>query len=95
MSKVWQGKLVALIQPEIKELASGIQLDAKTQDDILQEQRSQWTQLEVAEVGEAVEFVKPGDKVYVPFDKLKYCSVINYGDGERIIIKQDDIFFKW
>ena len=62
--KKLRGRRILLIKPVKKE--SSIQIDAQTEAALEAENMKQWTTLEVFAVGEDVEELVVGDKVYVP-----------------------------
>ena len=66
--KLLRGRTILLDVPKKKE--SGLQLSAKDEDAIMQEAMKMWSKLNVFAVGDKVEEVKVGDKVYVRTNAL-------------------------
>ena len=63
-----RGRVILLDVPQRKD--SGIQLSAKDEDMIMQDAVKMWNKLTVYAVGDKVEEVKPGDKVYIRTSSL-------------------------
>jgi hypothetical protein len=91
--KKLRGRRILLIKPIKKE--SPIQLTAETESILEAENMKQWTALEVFAVGEDVDEVFPGDKVYVPTYGLQQSEIIKINDVLYMMINEADIAIIW
>ena len=88
-----QGRRVLINVPKKKE--SVIELTAKDEEQIMQEAMKLWTKLEVYAVGDTVEKVVPGDKVYVTTGSLQNAEKVELEDGMKHMLSEGDIAIKW
>jgi len=93
--KQLRGRTILLDVPKRKE--SAIQLSAKDEDIIMQEAMKMWSKLTVYAVGDRVEEVKEGDKVYVRTSALNMETVErNDIDGEvKLVLNEGDVVIIW
>ena len=93
--KVLRGRTILLDVPKKKE--SALQLSAKDEDAIMQEAMKMWSKLNVFAVGDKVEEVKVGDKVYVRTNALNLEVVERIDiDGEtKLVLNEGDVVIIW
>jgi hypothetical protein len=93
--KVLRGRTILLDIPKKKE--TGLQLSAKDEDDIMQEAMKMWSKLNVFAVGDKVEEVKEGDKVYIRTNALNLEVVERIDiDGEtKLVLNEGDVVIIW
>jgi hypothetical protein len=93
--KQLRGRTILLDVPKRKE--SAIQLSAKDEDIIMQEAMKMWSKLTVYAVGDRVEEVKEGDKVYVRTSALNMETVERIDiDGEvKLVLNEGDVVIVW
>lgn len=93
--KLLRGRTILLDVPKKKE--SGLQLSAKDEDAIMQEAMKMWSKLNVFAVGDRVEEVKVGDKVYVRTNALNLEVVERIDiDGEtKLVLNEGDVVIIW
>jgi hypothetical protein len=91
--KTLRGRRILLTKPVKKE--SNIQLSAETVAALDAEAMKQWTALEVYAIGEDVEEVVAGDKVYVPTYGLQQAEILEVGGALRMMISEGDIAIVW
>ena len=87
------GKRVLINIPEMKE--SPIQLSDADKQALQKEAVKKWSQLEVFAVGDEVEKVKAGDKVYVQGHGLESAERIDINGSMKLMVKEFDIAFKY
>ena len=91
--KTLRGRRILLTKPVKKE--SAIQLSAETEALIDAEAMKQWTALEVFAIGEDVEDVSVGDKVYVPTYGLSQAEILEVGGALRMMVSEGDVSIIW
>ena len=91
--KTLRGRRILLTKPVKKE--SAIQLSAETEAAMDVEAMKQWTALEVFAIGEDVEDVAVGDKVYVPTYGLSQAEILEVGGALRMMISEGDVAIIW
>jgi hypothetical protein len=93
--KLLRGRTILLDIPKKKE--SGLQLSAKDEDAIMQEAMKMWSKLNVFAVGDKVEEVNVGDKVYVRTNALNLEVVERIDiDGEtKLVLNEGDVVIIW
>jgi hypothetical protein len=91
--KKLRGRRILLIKPVKKE--SSIQLTAETEAALEAENMKQWTALEVFAIGEDVEEVAVGDKVYVPTFGLQQAELVEIDKVLYMMISEGDIAIIW
>ncbi len=93
--KVLRGRTILLDVPKKKE--SGLQLSAKDEDAIMQEAMKMWSKLNVFAVGDKVEEVKVGDKVYVRTNALNLEVVerIDIDGDTKLVLNEGDVVIIW
>lgn len=93
--KVLRGRTILLDIPKKKE--TGLQLSAKDEDAIMQEAMKMWSKLNVFAIGDKVEEVKVGDKVYVRTNALNLEVVERIDiDGEtKLVLNEGDVVIIW
>jgi len=88
-----KGKRVLLNKPEAKE--SMFQLSESDKMAIEMDMRKTWTKLEVYAVGDDVESVKPGDKVYMGITGLQASEAVELEEGIKLMVAERDIAIVW
>lgn len=93
--KLLRGRTILLDVPKRKE--SSIQLSAKDEDAIMAESIKLWSKLNVYAIGDKVEDVKVGDKVYVRTNALNLEVVERIDiDGEtKLVLNEGDVVIVW
>jgi hypothetical protein len=91
--KTLRGRRILLTKPVKKE--SAIQLSAETEAQMDAEAMKQWTALEVFAIGEDVEDVAVGDKVYVPTYGLSQAEILEVGGALRMMVSEGDVSIIW
>jgi len=87
------GRRVLVNVPQKKE--SAIELTAKDEEQLMQEAMKLWTKLEVYAVGDTVEKVAAGDKVYVTTGSLQNAEKVELEDGMKLMLSEGDIAIVW
>jgi hypothetical protein len=87
------GRRVLVNVPQKKE--SVIELTAKDEEQIMQEAMKLWTRLEVYAIGDSVEKVKAGDKVYVTTGSLQNAEKVELEDGMKLMLSEGDVAIVW
>ncbi len=87
------GRRVLIEVPKKKE--SVIELSAKDEDAIMQEAMKLWTKLEVYAVGDTVEKVFPGDKVYLTTASLQNAEKVEIDGTIKLMVSEGDIAIIW
>lgn len=88
-----KGKRVLLSRPFVEK--SSIEISPEVQESIDRENMKKWTHLEVFAVGESVETIQAGDKVYVPKSGLERSEIVEV-DGEiKLMISDFDVAIVW
>jgi hypothetical protein len=88
-----RGRRILITKPVKKE--SSIQLSAETEAALDAEAMKQWTALEVYAIGEDVEDVAVGDKVYIPTFGLQQAEILEVGGALRLMVSEGDISIVW
>jgi hypothetical protein len=93
--KKLRGRAILLDVPKKKD--TGLHLTTKDEDVILAETIKMWNRLSVYAVGDKVEEVVPGDKVYVRIAALNLEIVERVDiDGEvKLLVQEGDIVMIW
>jgi hypothetical protein len=93
--KLLRGRTILLDVPKKKETT--LQLSAKDEDAIMQEAMKMWSKLNVFAIGDKVEDVKVGDKVYVRTSALNLEVVERIDiDGEtKLVLNEGDVVIVW
>lgn len=87
------GKRIMLDRPEQKQ--SSIELTEAQQKSLDMDLMKEWTKLNVYAVGDDVENIKAGDKVYVYVNSLANAEVIEIEGKKKMIISLPEIVLKW
>ena len=88
-----KGKRVLLNKPEVKE--SQFELSESDKMAIEMDMRKTWTKLEVYAIGDDVESVKVGDKVYMGITGLQASEAVELEDGVKLMVAERDIAIVW
>jgi hypothetical protein len=88
-----RGVRVLLTPPLI--VKSAIQLDAKLEEQLMEEQMKKWGSLEVFAVGDEVVDIKVGDSVYVNPMFLRNSEHVLIDGEDKIIVRAPDIAVVW
>lgn len=93
--KLLRGRTILLDIPKKKE--SALQLSAKDEDAIMQEAMKMWSKLNVFAVGDKVEEVQVGDKVYVRTNALNLEVVerIDIDGDTKLVLTEGDVVIVW
>ena len=83
------GKRILINVPEIEKAV--IELSPAQEEERQKEAIKKWTQLVVHSVGDEVEKVKAGDKVYVQTFALEGAEKIEIEDTIKLLVKEFDI----
>jgi hypothetical protein len=87
------GRRVLINVPKKKE--SVIELSAKDEDSIMQEAMKLWTKLEVYAVGDTVERVSAGDRVYVTTGSLEHAEKVEIDGEVKLMLSEGDVAIIW
>ena len=98
MSKAFKslrGRTILLDVPQRKK--SIVELSAKDEEAMMQEAAKLWNKLNVYAIGDKVEEVKAGDKVYVRTSALNMETVERIEiDGEiKLVLNEGDVIIVW
>ena len=88
-----QGRRVLINVPKKKE--SVIELTAKDEEQIMQEAMKLWTKLEVYAIGDTVEKLAVGDKVYITTGSLQNAEKVELEDGMKLMLSEHDVAIVW
>jgi hypothetical protein len=88
-----KGKRVLLNKPEVKE--SQFELSEADKMALEMDMRKTWTKLEVYAIGDEVESVKVGDKVYMGITGLQASEAVELEDGVKLMVAERDIAIVW
>jgi hypothetical protein len=91
--KLLRGRRILVTKPDRKE--SSIELSDETKAALDAEDMLRWTKLEVYAIGEDVEDVVPGDKVYIPTYSLQQSEIVSVGGALRMMVSEADIAIIW
>lgn len=91
--KMLRGTRVLISLPEMKKQA--IELSEKDKALLEAEARKSWTQLSVFAIGDKVEDVKEGDKVYVRASALELSERIEIEGQMKLMVHEQDIAIVW
>jgi hypothetical protein len=87
------GRRVLINVPKKKE--SVIELSIKDEDSIMQEAMKLWTKLEVYAVGDTVERVSAGDRVYVTTGSLEHAEKVEIDGEVKLMLSEGDVAIIW
>ena len=88
-----KGKRVLLNKPEVKE--SQFELSEADKHALEMDMRKTWTKLEVYAIGDEVESVKVGEKVYMGITGLQASEAVELEDGMKLMVAERDIAIVW
>jgi hypothetical protein len=88
-----KGRRVLLNKPEMKE--SQFELSEADKMALEMDMRKTWTKLEVYAIGDEVESVKVGDKVYMGISGLQASEAVELEDGMKLMVAERDIAIVW
>ena len=88
-----KGKRVLLNKPEVKE--SQFELSEADKMALEMDMRKTWTKLEVYAIGDEVESVKVGDKVYMGMIGLQASEAVELEEGIKLMVAERDIAIVW
>ena len=88
-----RGVRVLLTPPLIKK--SAIELDAKLEQELMDEQMKKWGSLEVFAIGDEVKDINVGDEVYVNPMFLRNSEHVLIDGEDKIIVRAPDISVVW
>lgn len=87
------GRRVLINVPKKKE--SVLELTAKDEEMIMQEAMKMWTKLEVYAVGDTVERLMAGDKVYITTGSLQNAEKVEIDGEVKLMVSEGDIAIVW
>lgn len=87
------GRRVLINVPKKKE--SVLELTAKDEEMIMQDAMKMWTKLEVYAVGDTVDKLMAGDKVYITTGSLQNAEKVEIDDEIKLIVSEGDIAIIW
>jgi hypothetical protein len=87
------GRRVLINVPKKKE--SVLELTAKDEDTIMQEAMKLWTKLEVYAIGDTVDKLNPGDKVYITTGSLQNAEKVEIDGDVKLMVSEGDIAIIW
>ena len=88
-----KGKRVLLNKPEVKE--SQFELSEADKMALEMDMRKTWTKLEVYAIGDEVESVKVGDKVYIGITGLQASEAVELEGNMKLMVAERDIAIVW
>ena len=88
-----KGRRVLLNKPEVKE--SQFELSESDKHALEMDMRKTWTKLEVYAIGDDVESVKVGDKVYMGITGLQASEAVELEGGMKLMVAERDIAIIW
>jgi hypothetical protein len=88
-----KGRRVLLNKPEVKE--SQFELSESDKHALEMDMRKTWTKLEVYAIGDDVESVKVGDKVYMGITGLQASEAVELEGGMKLMVAERDIAIVW
>lgn len=91
--KALKGVRVMLSLPEREDL--GIEVSPELQKQLDDEFWLKTQQLEVYAVGESVEGIRVGDKVFIPTEEIKRGSVVEINKQQKLIVNSMAIAIIW
>jgi len=91
--KTLRGRRILLTKPTLPKTL--VELDEKTKAEMEKTMMQKWTNLEIFAIGEDVECVKPGDKVYVPTFALSQAEILEINGSLKMMIAESDIAIIW
>jgi hypothetical protein len=87
------GRRVLINVPKKKE--SVLELTAKDEDTIMQEAMKLWTKLEVYAIGDTVDKLSPGNKVYITTGSLQNAEKVEIDGDVKLMVSEGDIAIIW
>jgi len=93
--KLLRGRTILVDIPQKKE--TGLQLSGKDEDMIMAEAMKMWNKLTVYAVGDKVEDVQAGDKVYIRTSALNLEIVerIEIDGAMKFVLNEGDVVIVW
>jgi co-chaperonin GroES (HSP10) len=91
--KTLRGRRIMLTKPVAPK--SLVELDEATKATLEREMMAKWTNLEVYAIGEDVECVKAGDRVYVSTYALSQAEIVEIEGSIKLMIAESDIAIIW
>ena len=93
--KLLRGRTILVDIPQKKE--TGLQLSGKDEDMIMAEAMKMWNKLNVYAVGDKVEDVQAGDKVYIRTSALNLEIVerIEIDGAMKFVLNEGDVVIVW
>jgi len=90
-----RGRTILVDLPQRKE--SAIKLSEKDEDQVMKDAMKLWNKLTVYAVGDKVEDVAAGDKVYIRTSALNLESVerIDIDSGVKLVLNEGDVIIVW
>lgn len=73
----------------------GIELSPELKEELDREYAAQLDKLEVYAVGDNIEDIKPGDKVYVPTEDLKRGTFVTINEEAKLMVAYHSIALIW
>tara|TARA_R110000868_G_scaffold79803_2_gene226943 strand:+ start:465 stop:755 length:291 start_codon:yes stop_codon:yes gene_type:complete len=73
----------------------GIELSPELEEQLNKEYASKMDNLEVYAIGDTVEGLSIGDRVYVPVEELKRGTFININDEQKMMVSSMSVALIW
>jgi hypothetical protein len=73
----------------------GIELSPELEEELNREYAAKMDNLEVYAIGDGVNDIKVGDRVYVPVEELKRGTFININNEQKIMVSSMSIALVW
>jgi len=90
-----RGNRVLLDKPVQPEKKTDIILNESDEKEIEKSMMKKWTNLNVHAVGDKVEGIKVGDKVYANTNALHSAEIIDFNGNIKMMIKDFEIAMVW
>lgn len=87
------GRRILVDVPKKKE--SVIELTAKDEDMIMRDAMKLWTNLNIYAVGDTVDKVKVGDKVYITTGSLEHSEKVEIDGEVKLMVSEGDVAIVW
>ena len=83
------GNRIMVLKPKAPE--SLIELTDEVKASMEEEMMKRWSKLEITHIGDEVDKVKIGDRVYIGAPALKAAEIIQYNDDYYFLVNQQSV----